>query len=213
MCSRATSARQAFRAVKRSVPAASSGTGGALGVVLLPRVMFEVDLPATQAWKRARLGEAGIETPPSLHYVPVDFETVSLPEGLARAGFDASQPAFFSWLGVTMYLDESSIVETLRFIGRGAPGSAVVFDYITPFDSLPMMMRIAMQQLAQRLAASGEPWKTHFDPAALAGTLASLGFSNSRSWTPEDLNARYLAGRTDGLHMGPGPGRFMLASV
>ena len=78
--------------------------------------------------------------------MPVDFETVSLPQGLARAGFDASQPAFFSWLGVSMYLDEASIIETLRFIGRCAPGSAVVFDYITPFSSLPMMMRIAAGQ-------------------------------------------------------------------
>jgi len=178
-----------------------------------PGRMFEVDLPATQAWKRARLQEAGIETPSSLHYVPVDFETVSLPQGLARAGFDASQPAFFSWLGVSMYLDEASIIETLRYIGRCAPGSAVVFDYITPFSSLPMMMRIAMEQLAARLAASGEPWKTHFEPAALADTLVSLGFSQCRSWAPDELNARYLAGRTDGLHMGPGPGRFMHATI
>ncbi len=178
-----------------------------------PGRMFEVDLPTTQAWKRARLKEAGIETPPSLQYVPVDFETISLAQGLARAGFDASRPAFFSWLGVSMYLDEASIIQTLRFIGRGAPGTSVVFDYITPFASLPMMMRVAMEQLAARLAASGEPWKTHFEPAALADILASLGFSQSRSWAPEELNARYLAGRTDGLHMGPGPGRFMHATV
>jgi len=178
-----------------------------------PGRMFEVDLPATQAWKRARLLHAGIATPASLHYVPVDFETISLAQGLAHAGFDATQPAFFSWLGVSMYLDEASVVETLRFIAGCAAGSAVVFDYITPFKSLPLMMRIAMEQLAARLAESGEPWKTYFDPAELAATLSSLGFSHSHSWTPEELNARYLSGRTDGLHMGSGPGRLMLASV
>jgi methyltransferase (TIGR00027 family) len=178
-----------------------------------PGQMFEVDLPATQTWKRARLVEAGIPTPPSLRYAGVDFETISLAQGLADAGFDASQPAFFSWLGVCMYLDEPAVIETLRFIGRCAPGSAVVFDFITPFDGLPLMMRIAMKQLAARLAAGGEPWKTHFDPAALTNTLLALGFSQSRSWSPEELNARYLSDRTDGLRMGAGPGRLMLALV
>jgi methyltransferase (TIGR00027 family) len=178
-----------------------------------PGRMFEVDLPSTQAWKRARLQEVGIEPPPSLSYVPVDFETISLAQGLAGAGFDPAKPAFFSWLGVSMYLEEASVVETLRFIAGCAPGSAVVFDYIVPFSTLPLMMRIAMEQLAVRLAANGEPWKAHFEPAALSATLSSLGFSACRSWAPEELNARYLANRSDGLHMGTGPARLMHASV
>src|SRR5205814_10001230 len=33
--------------------------------------IFEVDLPATQAWKQARLAETGIAIPDSLSYVPV----------------------------------------------------------------------------------------------------------------------------------------------
>src|SRR5262249_61130663 len=42
--------------------------------------VFEVDHPATQAWKRERLREAGLALPASLTFPPVDFE----PQGLAH---------------------------------------------------------------------------------------------------------------------------------
>lgn len=178
-----------------------------------PGCIFEVDLPATQRWKQARLHEAGIAVPSSLRFVPVDFERISLAEGLARAGFDADAPAIFSWLGVTMYLDEAAVVETLRFIAHCATGSAVLLEYALPLSSLPPVMRIAMEQLTTQFAERGEPWKSFFEPAALAGMLTSLGFGNCRSWTPDELNHLYLANRTDGLHIGAAPARLMLASV
>ena len=178
-----------------------------------PGRIFEVDLPATQDWKRARLAETGIEVPQSVRYVPVDFETVSLADGLSAAGFDRKQPAFFSWLGVTMYLEEAAVFETLRFIGGCAKGSAVLFEYVVPFAGLSPMMRIAMEQMAAQLAQRGEPWKSFFEPEALAAKAAELGFSSSRTWTPQELNERYLANRADGLHIGAGPGRLMLATV
>ena len=36
--------------------------------------VFEVDHPATQAWKRARLQDLGVALPANLAFVPVDFE-------------------------------------------------------------------------------------------------------------------------------------------
>ena len=178
-----------------------------------PARIFEVDLPATQAWKQARLREAGIAVPPSLHFVPVDFESVGLAEGLARAGFDANAPAIFSWLGVTMYLDEVAVIETLRFIAGCAKGSAVLFEYVTPLSSLPPIMRIAMEQLTAQFAERGEPWKTFFEPAVITETLSALGFNHTNAWTPEELNQRYLANRDDGLLIGVTPARLILATV
>lgn len=178
-----------------------------------PGYVFEVDLPATQTWKRERLQEAGIAVPPSLRFVPVDFAGTTLAQGLASAGFDPNAPAFFSWLGVTMYLDEDAVRDTLRFLAGCAPGSAVLIEYATPLASLPPMMRIAMEQFTARFAERGEPWKSFFDTAALADMLKTPGFGSSREWTPEALNERYLANRTDGLHIGATPSRLMLATV
>src|ERR1700704_5537945 len=90
--------------------------------------VFEVDYPATQAWKRERLAQAGLALPATLTFAPVDFERQSLSEGLAAAGFRADQPVYFQWLGVVPYLTRATIVTTLDFIA-GISGSEVVFDY------------------------------------------------------------------------------------
>src|SRR5437763_15994596 len=65
--------------------------------------VFEVDHPATQATKRQRLGASGIDIPSSLTFVPIDFTMTRLDDALRGAGFDATTPAFFSWLGVVPY--------------------------------------------------------------------------------------------------------------
>ncbi len=78
--------------------------------------VFEVDHPATQGWKRERLAAAGISIPPSLTYVPVDFDREILSERLAHAGFEALAPALFAWLGVTPYLTSESVLATLSWV-------------------------------------------------------------------------------------------------
>src|SRR5580658_4555991 len=56
--------------------------------------VFEVDHPATQTWKREQLQAASIPVPPSLTFVPVDFEQQTLADGLEHSGFNASATAF-----------------------------------------------------------------------------------------------------------------------
>jgi methyltransferase (TIGR00027 family) len=91
--------------------------------------VFEVDHPATQAWKRERLQAAGIAVPSSLTFVPIDFERQTLADGLERAGFDHRIAAFFSWLGVTPYLTREACMSTLSLIAKMPASSGVVFDF------------------------------------------------------------------------------------
>lgn len=161
--------------------------------------VFEVDLPATQAWKRERLRAAGIAEPPTLTYVPLDFETVSLDDALRAAGLRRDEPAFFSWLGVTMYLEDEAVTGTLCSIASLAPGSGVVFDYAVRPELLPLRERLGVQLVAAKTAEHGEPWKSFFDPAELGVRLRALGFGEVEDHDAEELNARYLAGRADGL--------------
>jgi methyltransferase (TIGR00027 family) len=67
-----------------------------------PARVFEIDHPATQAWKRPRLLEIGVAPPACLTFIPVDFEKGTLQVGLADAGFDSSAPAMVAWLGVSV---------------------------------------------------------------------------------------------------------------
>jgi methyltransferase (TIGR00027 family) len=91
--------------------------------------VFEVDHPATQAWKRTQLDTAGIAIPPSLAFVPTEFEERTLPSALESAGFRAGETSFFSWFGVSPYPSAQATIETLAFIASLPTGSGVVFDY------------------------------------------------------------------------------------
>lgn len=173
--------------------------------------VFEVDHPATQAWKRARLAAAGIAVPGSVAYAPVDFEGETAAAGLARAGFDAGRPAFLAWLGVTPYLAREAVLGTLAFAARLPGGSEIVFDYVDRLGD-GGARRQARQALAARVAAAGEPFRSAFDPEALAADLRGLGFSEVEDLAAEALGARYLRGRADGLAL-PGGGHLMCARV
>ena len=175
--------------------------------------VFEVDHPSTQAWKRARLRNQGIELPRSLSFVPVDFEKDSLANRLRRAGFRRNAPVFISWLGVTMYLTRDAVMQTLRFVaGSCARGSEIVFDFSLPDEALGEAARTLRAQRAERVARIGEPWISYFDPASLAKDLTAMGFSQASSFGSNEANERYFANRTDGFSV-RGSGRIMTARV
>lgn len=164
--------------------------------------VFEVDHPATQTWKRARLAEAGIPLPRRLTFAPVDFERQSLADGLRAAAYDPERPAFFAWLGVTPYLTEAAVWQTLGWIAAAVPGSGVVFDYALAPHLLDVTRRRAFDLLAAHVAAAGEPWQTFFEPAGMQRELVAKGFTRIEDLGPDEVNARYFAGRTDGLRVG-----------
>lgn len=166
--------------------------------------VFEVDYPATQAWKRERLSDSGIDIPPSVRYVAVDFERETAFDGLAAAGFDAGAPAFFSWLGVTVYLSELTVLSMLEWVAGLAPGSGIAFDYAIDPSGLSGEARWVVEALAARTAAAGEPWKLFFDPEQLGTRLRGWGFTAIEDLDGAAINTRYFSGRPDGLRVAEG---------
>jgi len=174
--------------------------------------VFEVDHPATQAWKRQRLASAAIAVPSSVTFVPIDFNTTPLADGLRAGGVDLARPVFFSWLGVVYYLAPETAVGTLRRLGALAPGGEVVFDYFEPAQRYGETERPGFAALGQQVGAAGEPWKSYFEPAAMAATLKSAGFGTIHELDSSAMAARYFAGRNDGLEP-VGPIRFVSARI
>jgi methyltransferase (TIGR00027 family) len=173
--------------------------------------VFEVDHPASQAWKRARVAELGIETPRRLHYVPIDFERETLTAGLTRAGIDFTDRTFFSWLGVTQYLSAGVVLGTLREVAKLAtPGSEIVFQFVVPAASLPGNEGSLVETLAARAAAVGEPWLSFFEPEELEAHLRQMGFTKVFHFGPQQATERYLLGRTDDLRV---PAYFRMISA
>jgi methyltransferase (TIGR00027 family) len=154
--------------------------------------VFEVDHPATQAWKRERLHHAAIAIPDSMRFAPVDFERDTLQHGLEAAGFQPEQPAFFSWLGVVPYLTRTAAFATLTFIASLPQGSGVVFDYSIHRELMNENERRAFDALAERVARAGEPFRLFFDPEQLVTDLRTLGFTEVEDQTTPAIRARWL---------------------
>lgn len=175
--------------------------------------VFEVDHPATQSWKRQLLAETEIPVPDTLAFVPVDFERQGLRQQLIHAGFDFGVPTATAWLGVVPYLTPEAFASTARVLGRLPAGSSVVFDYSQPREVLSFVEQLMLDSLSARVAKAGEPFQLFFTPAELADELARYDLTVVEDLGSAELNARYLANRTDGLELHGRAGRLCHAEV
>jgi methyltransferase (TIGR00027 family) len=161
--------------------------------------VFEVDHPASQQWKRQRLAAAGISLPAAVTLVPADLESDSLASRLAGAGFDLASPALVSWLGVTMYLTRPAIERTVGELGRLAPGTELVADYMLPDKLRDETGSSYAEQVMPIAAHRGEPWLTFLAPADMSALLAAHGFAGVRHVSQRDQVDPALWQRTDPL--------------
>ena len=147
--------------------------------------VFEIDQPATQADKLARITAAKMSIPPNVVFGSVDFENESLEDGLRRHGVRLDVPTLFSWLGVTMYLTEPAIDAVLRTVARFAAGSEIVFTFANK----------AMQPITYNLELPGGKAGTPpFDTAASAPPAAPDGLPDPPNTMPGMPSAVTLAG-------------------
>jgi len=162
--------------------------------------VIEIDHPATQAFKRGRIRDAGLDEPPNLHFAPADLEREGLAEVLARTPYDRARPAFFSWLGVTMYLTDEAIRATLRSLRSvAAAGSQLAFDYLDRAAFVPGNPSPTRARLFEIVRRVGEPMIFGFDPSTLEGELAKEGFRLLEDLGPEAQEELYYKNRCDGL--------------
>ncbi|MEV4972176.1 class I SAM-dependent methyltransferase [Streptomyces scopuliridis] len=152
--------------------------------------VWEVDHPASQQDKRARLAEASqggrgpdgssrpsSELPPVAHsvrFTPVDFAVDDLGAALGATGHDPSVPTTWLWEGVVPYLTRDEVRATLSALAvRTAPGSTLIVNYQAP------SVKAAAGRLLTRVlgssVTSGEPWRSLWKPQRMAAMLAEYG--------------------------------------
>lgn len=155
--------------------------------------IFEVDHRASQDIKRDLLAKAGIEIPTNLTFVELDLERLPLRETLVQAGLDAGRPAFFSCLGVLVYLTHDAVRALFRVVTAFPTGSELVLTYAgrESDDDNPM-------SLAARSKTLGEPWLSRFSAEELITELRAAGFRGIEFLSPERA-AAYVGSRRDGL--------------
>jgi methyltransferase (TIGR00027 family) len=157
--------------------------------------IFEVDHPDTQSLKRSFLTKAGLDVPANVRFAQIDFEHESLLEGLCRHHVSLEEPAFFSWLGVTVYLKEAAIDAVLKSMAAYPSGSEVVLTFKQPMVQTAGKAAEAAQKLAENVASVGEPFVSFFEPKAMEAKLLSAGFGKVEFLDLETAGTRYFASR------------------
>ncbi len=169
--------------------------------------VFEVDSVATQEYKKRRIETVVGTPPPNLTYVAIDFNKDQLGDVLMRAGYRTSEKTFFIWEGVSMYIAEEGVRETLGAVARhSAPGSSLVMDY-TVQGAIEMMTRFRDTPALQSLSAWGELWVFGVPDGKEQEFFAELGLEASPPmgfFSPASMS-RYLK-RQDGSMVGSFPG-------
>lgn len=169
--------------------------------------IVEIDHPASQNFKIDHLRRAGIVLPGNLHFVPIDFESESLAEKFASLPLRKDQPTFFSWLGVTQYLERTALSVTLRAIAQWPGGSHLILTHIhDDWSGLDEASRVAMETAEAFSVQSGEPWLSKFSEPEMTNLLRQMGFGQCTHLSFREAKDRYFNARNDRLEPAGGIG-------
>jgi methyltransferase (TIGR00027 family) len=170
--------------------------------------MYEVDALGTQAEKKRILHEINLVAS-GVTFCPCDFETEDWLDCLIQSGLDATLPTIFVWEGVTMYLPEVVIRDTLEKVSKLCPKSVIGFDYIQKTWAMSPVWRRAMKLV-------GEPFKFAMQADEPEELVQSCGLVVLEHLKDEDEMARrYLPDKGNGKPVGilGDYGGFVLAGV
>jgi methyltransferase (TIGR00027 family) len=132
---------------------------------------FEVDHPATQADKLARIARLGLDSR-RIRFVAADFATDPVADLLAAAGLDTGRAALFLLEGVAVYLEQPVLERVLgEFRAVTVAGSPLAISV-----SLETAAAEDRERFKAAVAAVGEPARTVLSVAAARGLLAGVGW-------------------------------------
>jgi len=141
---------------------------------------FEVDHPATQAEKRARLAALSGYPMEAATFVACDFEAgQDFTAELEAAGFDRQAPAVILWEGVVAYLSEDAVRGALRRVTEVMHADTpVYFDYVGRRMAEGERLKPRDHAARDEVSRLGEPIRFGInDPVPL---LADCGFRHVR---------------------------------
>jgi methyltransferase (TIGR00027 family) len=133
---------------------------------------FEVDHPATQRDKLARLARLGIAAP-HVRFVEADFRTDPVADRLLAAGLDPGAASLFLLEGVAVYLEPAVLERLLGELNQVAgAGSRLAISMSLSRDH----DQAAQARFRALVAAMGEPVRSAFDADEAAALLARTGW-------------------------------------
>ena len=168
------------------------------------KLVIEVDYQSTQEIKRQRLRDASISIPANVQFAQIDFQREKLPDVLRAAGYRSGEKTFFIWEGVSMYLSETAVRETLQTISENsAQGSSLVMDFAES-SMLDLLAKFPNLPQHTYTTAWGEPWIFGLPDMREREFFQECGLELREvlSFFGRQAAKRYLT-RADGTSLGP----------
>ncbi len=157
--------------------------------------VFEVDHPATQAVKLAKVKQIFGSLPEHVTYVAIDFDQQRLDQRMAECGYDPRLKTLFIWEGVIFYLSPEAIDSTLDFIAQhSGPGSRVIFDYIYTTAFSGGGKRTEVKSMQRYRGLTGEGLQFSIDEGAIQSFLEERGFCDVKNTDSRDWKKLYFIG-------------------
>jgi methyltransferase (TIGR00027 family) len=162
--------------------------------------VFEVDFPSTQAVKMKKVKKVLGALPEHVSFVPMDFNRDSLDEKLFGSGYDKALKTFFIWEGVTYYITERAVDETLAFMAKNSgEGSSVVFDYafrsvLQGHSDIDQVNRILKAYETVAAPITSEHFVFGVDEGSIEEFLGNRGFVAAENVTGEFFESEYFKG-------------------
>jgi methyltransferase (TIGR00027 family) len=136
-------------------------------------VIWEVDHPDTQSWKRAALRRSGLPTPPNVRFIAADLSKIAVQD------LGLPERATWNWMGVTMYLERSATEVTLRAVASGRPGTTLVANFALPPGAMDALGEAVRTTSTVTLAAAREPVIAHYSTDQVMTLLGDTGLAAS----------------------------------
>jgi methyltransferase (TIGR00027 family) len=156
--------------------------------------VFEVDHPATQQVKVAKLRKILGRLPAHVTFVPVDFNLDTL-QRLFDFGYSPRVKTLFIWEGVVYYLTADAVDQTLAFVvANSAAGSSIIFDYLFASALTAANRRGEIVRVQRASRFTGEGLTFSIDERSVEGFLRSRGYTQVVNVTGDDLRALYFSG-------------------
>ena len=153
--------------------------------------VYEVDLPAVQADKKRKLEKRFGRLQWHVTFIPIDFDTQTLETVLAGTPFDRSKPALFIWEGVTQYISEEAVSQTLNFVGKSHPQSSIVFTYVLKSIIERRSDIPNADKMMDRVAAQS-PWVFGLEPSEIRSFLGTFHLAVLEDFGHADYQEKYL---------------------
>jgi methyltransferase (TIGR00027 family) len=164
--------------------------------------VIEVDHPASQKSKRARLRQIRGYDPEYVTFSESDFTHDDLDRVLAAAGHEHSARSLFVWTGVSPYLPEATVVGLLSWVGAHSH-ARIIFDACWSGVIDGSRRYRGADAWRKAVARMGEPLRWGIPENEVRETLARCGLQLERMLTGKEGRVVYLK-RSDGtLHHEP----------